>query len=127
MVKALHKAGIEVILDVVFNHTGEGNHTGPTISFKGLDNGAYYLLDPTSSSTTWTTPAAATRVNCNHPVVAKFIVDCLRYWVRGDARRRLPLRPGAPSSRRGADGEPMDDPPVIWQHRADRRRSPTRR
>ena len=61
MVKALHKAGIEVILDVVFNHTAEGNHMGPTISFKGLENDAYYLLDPTERSTTWTTPAAATR------------------------------------------------------------------
>ena len=52
MVKALHKAGIEVILDVVFNHTGEGNDQGPTISFRGLDNSIYYLLEPTTSSTT---------------------------------------------------------------------------
>ena len=62
MVKALHKAGIEVILDVVFNHTDEGNHQGPTISFKGLDNSIYYHLVPgRPRSTTWTTPAAATR------------------------------------------------------------------
>jgi isoamylase len=62
MVKALHAAGIEVILDVVYNHTAEGNHLGPTLSFRGIDNAAYYrLADGDSRAITWTTPAAATR------------------------------------------------------------------
>ena len=61
MVKALHEAGIEVILDVVYNHTAEGNHLGPMLSFKGIDNAAYYRLDRrTTAATTWTTPAPAT-------------------------------------------------------------------
>jgi len=61
MVKALHRAGIEVILDVVYNHTAEGNHLGPMLSFKGVDNASYYRLVPTTSITTWTSPARATR------------------------------------------------------------------
>ena len=62
MVKALHRAGIEVILDVVYNHTAEGNHLGPMLSFKGVDNLAYYRLScPTTRATTWTSPAPATR------------------------------------------------------------------
>ena len=60
MVKALHEAGIEVILDVVYNHTAESDHRGPTLSFRGIDNAAYYQLATTTSVTTWTTPAAAT-------------------------------------------------------------------
>jgi hypothetical protein len=60
MVKALHEAGIEVILDVVYNHTAEGDHMGPTLSFRGIDNAAYYRLDDASRGATWTTPAAAT-------------------------------------------------------------------
>ena len=61
MVKALHRAGIEVILDVVYNHTAEGNHLGPMLSFKGVDNAAYYRLCPRTRATTWTSPAPATR------------------------------------------------------------------
>ncbi|OJH37790.1 glycogen debranching protein GlgX [Cystobacter ferrugineus] len=82
MVKALHRAGIEVILDVVYNHTGEGNHLGPTLSFKGLDNSAYYRLsdkDPryyqdfTGTGNSW---------NATHPYALKLIMDSLRYWVQ---------------------------------------------
>jgi isoamylase len=61
MVRNLHTAGIEVILDVVYNHTAEGNHLGPTLSFRGIDNAAYYRLVADDPATTWTTPAAATR------------------------------------------------------------------
>ena len=64
MVRALHEAGIEVILDVVYNHTAEGDHLGPTLSFRGIDNAAYYRLSTTTRATTWTTPAAATASTC---------------------------------------------------------------
>ena len=64
MVRKLHSAGIEVILDVVYNHTAEGNQMGPTLSFRGIDNAAYYRLSPENSAITWTTPAAATRSTC---------------------------------------------------------------
>ena len=82
MVKALHRAGIEVILDVVYNHTAEGNHLGPTLSFRGIDNAAYYRLRARGPrATTWTTPAAATRSNMTHPRTLQLIMDSLRYWV----------------------------------------------
>ena len=64
MVRALHAAGLEVILDVVYNHTAEGNQLGPTLSLKGIDNASYYRLSPTIRATTWTSPAAATRSTC---------------------------------------------------------------
>jgi len=80
MVKRFHREGIEVILDVVFNHTGEGDDSGPTVSFKGLDNSVYYLLDPDSKHYLNFSGCGNT-VNCNHPVVQQFILDCLRYWV----------------------------------------------
>lgn len=82
MVKALHRAGIEVLLDVVYNHTGEGNHLGPTLSFKGLDNSAYYKLndkepryypDYTGTGNSW---------NASHPYALKLVMDSLRYWVQ---------------------------------------------
>ena len=82
MVKTFHSAGIEVILDVVYNHTGEGNHLGPTLSFRGIDN-AIVLSSRcrTSLVTTWTIPAAATRLNVRHPRTLQLIMDSLRYWV----------------------------------------------
>ena len=64
MVRDLHAAGIEVILDVVYNHTAEGNHMGPTLSMRGIDNAAYYRLVEDDPATTWTTPAPATRSTC---------------------------------------------------------------
>ena len=82
MVKALHRAGIEVILDVVYNHTAEGNHLGPMLSFKGVDNAE--LLPARArrpSATTWTTRAPATRSTPRHPSVLRLIMDSLRYWV----------------------------------------------
>jgi glycogen operon protein len=80
LVRELHKNNIEVILDVVFNHTREGNHYGPTISFRGLDNNIYYMLSPHPEYYNDFTGCGNT-LNCNHPVVRRFILDCLRYWV----------------------------------------------
>jgi len=80
MVKALHKAGIEVLLDVVFNHTAEGDETGPTINFRGLDNSIYYILEEDKRRYKNYSGCGNT-MNCNHPVVRNYILDCLRYWV----------------------------------------------
>ncbi|MBW1896409.1 MAG: glycogen debranching enzyme, partial [Deltaproteobacteria bacterium] len=80
MVKAFHQGGIEVIIDVVFNHTAEGNSDGPVFSFRGLDNLIYYALDPETNDYLNLSGCGNT-VNCNHPVVRTLIVDCLRYWV----------------------------------------------
>jgi glycogen operon protein len=79
MVRALHKAGIEVILDVVFNHTAEGGEGGPTYSFRGLDNAIYYMLAPGGRYLDFT--GCGNTLNCNHPVVRSMIIDCLRHWV----------------------------------------------
>ena len=80
MVKALHRAGIEVILDVVYNHTAEGNEQGPTLCFRGLDNDAYYILEGGGSFYANYTGTGNT-LNGNHPIVRRMIVDSLRYWV----------------------------------------------
>jgi glycogen operon protein len=79
MVQAFHAAGIEVILDVVFNHTGEGNDQGRTYSFRGLDNELYYLLDSRGKYLNFS--GCGNTVNCNHPVVRQLLMDCLRFWV----------------------------------------------
>ena len=80
MVRELHKAGLEVILDIVFNHTAEGNEMGPTFSFRGLDNSIYYILDENKRYYKNYSGCGNT-VNCNHPVVRDLITECLRYWV----------------------------------------------
>ncbi len=80
MVKELHLAGIEVILDVVFNHTSEGNETGPTLCFRGLDNTIYYLLDD-GGRRYKNYSGCGNTLNCNHPLLREFIIDCLHYWV----------------------------------------------
>ncbi len=79
MVRAFHEAGIEVILDVVFNHTGEGDDRGPTYSFRGLDNDLYYMLSPEGKYLNFS--GCGNTVNCNHPVVRNMIVNCLRFWI----------------------------------------------
>ena len=114
MVKALHKAGIEVILDVVFNHTGEGNHQGPTISFKGLDNTIYYHLCPTTGSTTWTTRAAATRSTATTRSSEKFILDCLQYWVREMHVDGFRFDEGSILLAAARTARRWTYPPVIW-------------
>lgn len=78
-VKEAHKRGIEVILDVVFNHTAEGNEQGPTISFRGIDNRVYYMLAPQGEYYNYS--GCGNTFNCNHPAARRFIIDCLRYWV----------------------------------------------
>jgi isoamylase len=78
MVKALHAAGIEVMLDVVFNHTAEGNELGPSISFRGLDNQTYYMMTPDGYY--WNFSGTGNTVNSNNPITRDFIVSCLRYW-----------------------------------------------
>ena len=80
MVRELHKAGIEVILDIVFNHTAEGNERGPTFSFRGFDNSIYYILNE-NKRYYQNFSGCGNTVNCNHPVVRTLIMDCLRYWV----------------------------------------------
>jgi len=79
MVRALHQAGIEVILDVVFNHTAEGNHEGPTFSFKGLENRVYYMLNPDGTYKNYS--GCGNTLNGNHPIVRELIFHCLRHWV----------------------------------------------
>jgi glycogen operon protein len=79
MVRAFHAAGIEVILDVVFNHTGEGDHRGHTYSFRGLDNELYYMLAPDGSYMNFS--GCGNTLNCNHPVVRQLLLNCLRFWV----------------------------------------------
>ncbi len=79
MVRALHQAGLEIILDVVFNHTVENNHLGPTLSFRGIDNSIYYLLEDNRRYYK-NFSGVGNSLNCNQPIVRDFIIDCLRYW-----------------------------------------------
>ncbi|HVT68622.1 MAG TPA: glycogen debranching protein GlgX [Trebonia sp.] len=81
MVKALHRAGIEVILDVVYNHTAEGNENGPTLSFRGLDNGMYYRLAPDDASRYYDTTGTGNSLNAGDPYTLRLIMDSLRYWM----------------------------------------------
>ena len=81
MVKALHRAGIEVILDVVYNHTAEGNENGPTLSFRGIDNGMYYRLDPGDASRYFDTTGTGNSLNAGNPQALRLIMDSLRYWL----------------------------------------------
>jgi isoamylase len=117
MVKALHRAGIEVILDVVFNHTAEGNHDGPTFCFRGLENQTYYVLDRDPSRYADYTGTGNT-LNANQPIVRRMIVDSLRYWVtemhvdgfRFDLASVLA---------RDETGTPVANPPIIWDIESD--------
>jgi isoamylase len=113
MVKALHRAGIEVILDVVFNHTDEGNHLGPTFSFRGIDNRTYYLLLPSDLRYYMDFSGCGNTFNCNHPVGQKLIVECLKYWVRETHVDGFRFDEGSILAR-GEDGMPSIHPPVIW-------------
>jgi glycogen operon protein len=117
MVKALHRAGIEVILDVVFNHTAEGDETGPTVCFRGIDNPTYYLLTGGGSQYANYSGCGNT-FNSNHPIVRRLIVDSLRYWVeemhvdgfRFDLASILA---------RDESGHPVPNPPVLWDIESD--------
>ncbi|MCC8126640.1 MAG: glycogen debranching enzyme [Clostridiales bacterium] len=110
LIKAFHEAGIEVILDVVFNHTAEGNEQGKIINLKGFDNSIYYLLTPNGNYYNFS--GCGNTVNCNHPIVRRMIQDCLRYWTinyRVDGFR-FDL---ASILGRNEDGTPMDNPPLL--------------
>jgi glycogen operon protein len=117
MVKALHRAGIEVILDVVFNHTSEGGNDGPTLSFRGFDNATYYILEQDRSRYADYSGCGNT-LNANHPIVRRMILDSLRYWVsemhvdgfRFDLASILS---------RDTSGQCMSAPPVLWDIESD--------
>src|SRR5438876_1486553 len=117
MVKALHRAGIEVILDVVFNHTAEGDHTGPTLSFRGVDNATYYMLESDGSRYADYSGTGNT-LHANQPIVRRLIVDSLRYWVaemhvdgfRFDLASILA---------RDDSGQLLPNPPVLWDIESD--------
>lgn len=110
MIRALHNNGIEVILDVVFNHTSEGNEKGPCFCFKGIDNNIYYMLTPEGYYYNFS--GCGNTLNCNHPVVRQMILECLRYWTvnyRIDGFR-FDL---ASILGRNEDGSPLNNPPLL--------------
>ena len=117
MVKALHEAGIEVILDMVFNHTAEGNEKGPTLCFRGLDNKIYYMIDPVTGRYSNYSGCGNT-LNCNHPLVRNLIIESLRYWVTemhvDGFRFDLASILG-----RGMDGSVLPNPPLLETIAAD--------
>jgi glycogen operon protein len=113
MVKALHRAGLEVILDVVFNHTSEGNHLGPTINFKGFGNEVYYHLVAGDKQYYMDYSGCGNTVNCNHPIAEKLIVDSLRFWVEEMHVDGFRFDEGSILSR-GQNGAPLAYPPVVW-------------
>ena len=113
MVKALHEAGIGVILDVVFNHTAEGGAGGPLINFKGIGNETFYHLDPADPSRYRDYTGCGNTLNCNHPIVARFILECLEYWVREMHVDGFRFDLASVLSR-GEDGEPLYHAPVLW-------------
>ena len=117
MVKALHRAGIEVILDVVFNHTSEGGHDGPTLSFRGLDNAAYYILQSDRSRYADYSGCGNT-LNANHPIVRRMILDSLRYWVREMHVDGFRFDLASILSR-DTSGQCMTSPPVLWDIESD--------
>ena len=132
LVRACHAAGVEVILDVVFNHTAEGNEQGPTVSMRGLDNSVYYMTAPKGEFYNYS--GCGNTLNCNHPVVRRFILDCLRHWAieyRIDGFRfdlasiltrassmweTASIYGGADDAAGGADivrGTPLGEPPLL--------------
>ena len=110
LIREFHRNGIEVILDVVFNHTAEGNENGPCFCFKGIDNNIYYMLTPDGYYYNFS--GCGNTLNCNHPIVRQMILDCLRYWTvnyRVDGFR-FDL---ASILGRNEDGSPMNNPPLL--------------
>jgi len=113
LVKALHKAGIGVIMDVVFNHTSEAGADGPVINFKGITGNSFYLTDKHDKRIFHDYTGCGNTVNANHPLVTNFIISCLEYWVREmhvDGFR-FDL---ASALARGEDGSVLQDPPLVW-------------
>lgn len=118
LVKALHRADIEVILDVVFNHTAEGDETGPTLSLRGLDNEASYILDPHDESRYVDDTGCGNTVNANNPVARRMILDCLRYWVTEMHVDGFRFDLAASLSRRW-DGQPLERAPILYDIESD--------
>lgn len=118
MVKAFHRAGIEVILDVVYNHTSEGDHLGPTQCYRGLENDTYYILNDTDRSRYANFSGTGNTLNANHPVVRRMILDSLRYWV--DEMHVDGFRFDLASIlSRDEQGVPLANPPVLWDIESD--------
>lgn len=113
LVKALHRAGIGVIMDVVLNHTAEGDERGPVINFKGIGNEFFYHLDPDDRSRYRDFSGCGNTINCNHPLVARYLLQCLEFWVREMHVDGFRLDLASVLSR-GEDGEPMYHAPVLW-------------
>ena len=117
MVKALHRAGIEVILDVVFNHTAEGDDHGPTLCFRGFEDRAYYLLEgPQSRYANYT--GCGNTLNANHPVVRRLIEDSLHYWVQEMHIDGFRFDLASVLSR-DLNGYPLPNPPILWDIESD--------
>lgn len=117
MVKALHRAGIEVILDVVFNHTAEGGENGPSLSFRGIDNPTYYILE-NGGQRYANYSGCGNTLNTNHPVVRRLILDSLRYWVQEMHVDGFRFDLASILSR-DANGHPLPNPPVLWDIESD--------
>jgi glycogen operon protein len=113
LVKALHDAGLDVILDVVINHTAEGGADGPTINFKGLGNEIFYHVDPEHGYCYRDYTGCGNTINANQPMVSAFLLDCLEFWATdvGVDGFRFDL---ASVLCRGTDGEPLENPPIVW-------------
>jgi glycogen operon protein len=118
MVKALHRAGIEVILDVVFNHTAEGDHTGPVLSFRGLENRAYYLLDPERPAYYTNYSGVGNTIDANHSVVRRLVMDSLHHWVQVMHVDGFRFDLASVFSRDEA-GVPLRNPPLLWEIESD--------
>jgi glycogen operon protein len=117
LVKALHRAGIEVFLDVVFNHTAEGDHNGPTLSFRGLENRAYYILQQNQALYADYSGCGNT-LNGNHSIVRRMIIDCLRYWVAEMHVDGFRFDLASVLSR-DEWGQPLKSPPILWEIESD--------
>ena len=116
MVKALHRAGIEVILDVVFNHTSEGDHNGPTFCYRGFANDVYYSLAPDAGYLNHT--GCGNTLNANHHVVRRLIIDSLNYWVKEMHVDGFRFDLASILSRDG-EGRPLKNPPILWDIESD--------
>jgi glycogen operon protein len=118
LVKALHRAGIEVILDVVFNHTAEGDEHGPTLSLRGLDNPTYYLLDADNPARYIDDTGCGNTIDGNETITRRMILDCLRHWVQHMHVDGFRFDLASVLSR-GEDGLPLKDPPLLWDIETD--------
>jgi len=118
LVRELHRAGLEVVLDVVFNHTAEGGEDGPTLSFRGIENSVYYLSEPGKPGTYANYSGVGNTLNCNHPVVRRLVLDSLRYWVEKMHVDGFRFDLASILSR-DENGRPMENPPLPWEIEAD--------